>query len=273
MSINGPVQTNQRCTVTFTRHPPIQAAQGVWLPEETDCRSGKLSDRQSVYNGRVAEASSSSNRAAIDLRVEHGRRTRRRLIEVGRELFGTHGYDGTSIGAILDAAGVARGALYHHFASKEALFDTVLTEIIVETADAAAAAARDETDPLQQLHASCRVWLRLAIEPAVRRISLIDGPAVVGWTRLRALDEQYLLGGLNATLRELADDGRLPAGAIELFAHMILASLSEAALFIAFADDPQSALPTGEQTIALLLDRLLSPGVELPSSGSSSRGQ
>src|SRR5438034_9042196 len=84
----------------------------------------KLADHRSVYNPPVN-----------DLRVERGRATRERLIAAGRELFGSHGYEATSIEAVLERAGVKRGGLYHHFDSKKSLFDAVLDRVVADISD------------------------------------------------------------------------------------------------------------------------------------------
>lgn len=195
--------------------------------------------------------------SVADLRVEKGKATRDRLVAAGRELFGERGYDGTSIEAILEAAGVARGALYHHFATKEALFDAVLERLIAEVATTVAEAARPEPDPIDSLRTGCATWLRMALDPAVQRIALLDPPSVVGWARWRELDEQYVLGGLRAGLQRIEDDGRLSTADVDLLAHMLLASLSEAALMVAQAEDPESALTRGQAAFDALLDRLV----------------
>jgi AcrR family transcriptional regulator len=195
----------------------------------------------------------------VDQRIERGRTTRDRLVRAARELFGERGYDGTSIGAVLEASGVARGALYHHFPSKEALFDAVLDQVIAEVAAAAAAAARPRVgdDPVAALQAGCSAWLDLALDPAIQRIALIDPPAVVGWTRWRELDERHTLGGLRANLARIAADGRLPEADVDLLAHMVLAAVTEAALMIARADDPQAAREAGQRAVDTLLTRLV----------------
>jgi AcrR family transcriptional regulator len=191
-----------------------------------------------------------------DLRLEKGKATRDRLIEAGRALFGEQGYEGTSVGAILEAAGVTRGSLYHHFETKEALFDAVLDRVVGEIAAESATAARGATDPVASLRAGCGVWLRMALDPAIQRIALIDPPSVVGWTRWRELDEKHILGGLRVSLRRIADEGRLPPGEVDLLAHMVLAAVNEAALMIARADDPERALASGQAAVDTLLDRL-----------------
>jgi AcrR family transcriptional regulator len=192
-----------------------------------------------------------------DRRIERGRATRERLIAAGRGLFGERGYEGASVAAILAAAGVARGALYHHFATKEELFDAVLERLVAEMAQAVNEAARGADDSVGSLRAGCAAWLEMALDPPLQRIGLIDAPAVVGWTRWRELDERYSLGALRANLRQIADEGRLPADQVDLFAHMVIASVTEAALMIARSDDPQAALDSARAAVDALLDGLL----------------
>ena len=191
-----------------------------------------------------------------DLRLVKGKATRDHLITVARDLFGERGYEATPIGAVLEAAGVARGALYHHFETKEALFDAVLNRVMEDIADAAAEAARAAPDPVASLRAGCTTWLQMALDPAVQRIALLDPPAVVGWSRWREIDEQHVLGGLRATLRQIAAEGRLPATEVDVLAHMVLAAVSEAALLIAGAEDGERALADGQAALDILIDRL-----------------
>jgi AcrR family transcriptional regulator len=132
--------------------------------------------------------------------------SRDRLIQAGRELFGAHGYEATPtpIAAVLEAAGVTRSALYHHFETKQALFDAVLDRVVAEVADTAAQAARAAPDPVASLRAGFAAWLQLALDPGMQRIALLDPLAVVGWTRWREIDEQHILGGLRASMRRIA---------------------------------------------------------------------
>jgi AcrR family transcriptional regulator len=192
-----------------------------------------------------------------DLRSERGKATRDRLIGAGRELFGERGYEATSIEAVLETAGVKRGALYHHFESKQALFDAVLDRVVSDVAEAVAEAARAETDPVESLRAGCAAWLRMALDPAIQRIALLEPPAVVGWTRWRELDEQHILGGMRRNLQLIAADERLPQADVDVLAHMVLAAVNEAALLIARADDPRDALAKGQAAVDTLLGRLV----------------
>jgi AcrR family transcriptional regulator len=193
----------------------------------------------------------------VDGRIERGRATRERLLAAGREQFGAHGYDGASLDAILAAAGVKRGALYHHFESKQELFDAVLDREVAAIAERIAKEAGAVSDPVESLRIGCKAWLRMALDPEVQRIVLLDPPSVVGWSRWRELDEVHTLGGLRRNLELIAERGRLADGDIDLFAHMILASVSEAALLVARADKPRSALKVGEASVESLLAGLV----------------
>ena len=190
-----------------------------------------------------------------DQRIEKGRATRDRLVEAGRDAFGERGYDATSIAEILDAAGVTKGALYHHFDTKAALFDAVLDRVVQEIAEAAADRARRAADPAASLKAGCGAWLEMTLDPAIQRIALLDAAAVVGWARVREIDDRHTLSGMRRNLERLAAQSGLDAD-IDLLAHMVLAAVNEAALFIVRADDPRAALAVGRQAVDALIDRL-----------------
>lgn len=194
-----------------------------------------------------------------DGRRARGDATRERLLGAARGLFGERGYEHTSIEAVLEASGVARGALYHHFPSKTALFDAVLEQVVAELADRATGEARAGSDALENLRTGARSWMRMAQDPAVQRIYLLDPQAAVGWARWRELDERYWLGGLRASFARLAREGRVPAGQERFLAHMLCAVLTEAALFVAYAEDQRSAGEAAEASVELLLDRLVGP--------------
>ena len=195
-----------------------------------------------------------------DLRLDKGKATRGRLVSAARDLFAERGYEGTSIEAVLAVAEVKRGSLYHHFPSKEALFDAVLDGLLRDIADSAATAARAAgTDPIANLRAGCLSWLHMALDDAIQRIVLVDAPSVVGWQRVRDLDKQHALGRLRANLSRVATSVRLPDGQVDIMAHMLLAALGEAALLIARAEDQQAALETATAAVSTLIDRLLSP--------------
>jgi AcrR family transcriptional regulator len=193
----------------------------------------------------------------MDGRIARGEATRERLLVSARAQFGTHGYDGASLDAILAEAGVKRGALYHHYASKQELFEAVVDRVMAEVTERVMRAAGAVPDPLESLRIGCRTWLRAALDPEIQRIVLLDAPAVIGWTRWREIDEQRTLGGLRRNLELIAAQGRLADADIDLLAHMVLASVSEAALLIAGSERPRAALRAGERAVDLMLAGLV----------------
>ena len=192
-------------------------------------------------------------------RVEQGQATRAALIDVATDLFATHGYDGTAIPVVLQAAGVSRGALYHHFESKEALFEAVLTSVEAQVMARIARSASAASDPLDALRRGCAAYLAMCREPVVRQISLVDAPSVIGWQRWREIDEQHAFGLVKATIAALAADGRVKPDLVDVFAHMVLAALLEVALLVAQADEGRLAVRRGQEAIDELLTALLAP--------------
>jgi AcrR family transcriptional regulator len=195
----------------------------------------------------------------MDGRVDRGQMTRQRLIEVATELFADRGYEGTSIEMVLDRAGVSRGSLYHHFPGKDRLFEAVVEAVHAQVGEATLAAASGATDAHGLLRAAELAWIRLAGEPTVRRILLIDAPSVLGWRRWRDIEEQAGLGMLKEVLRQAADAGRVPAELVDQFAHILLATGNEMALVIALADDVAAAQASAEAAVDEFLTRLLQP--------------
>jgi AcrR family transcriptional regulator len=195
--------------------------------------------------------------------VERGEATRTHLVDVATRLFAAHGYDGTSIKAVLTESGLSRGSLYHHFPGKDALFLAVMEEVGLRIGRQVEDAMRAAPDPVAGLRAGCLTWIRLAGDPVVRQVMLIDAPAVLGWERWRELDEQGPLGVIRATLAYASEAGVIERRHVDAFAHIVLAAANEVTLMIARADDPVAALAAGESAVAEFLDRLLPSGDEL----------
>ena len=188
--------------------------------------------------------------------VARGEATRSQLIEVATRLFAAQGYEDTSIDAVLREAGVSRGSLYHHFASKEALFEAVLVDVEAKVGERTLAATAGADGPVAALRAGCLEWIRVAGDPVVQRILLIDAPSVLGWERWRAMGERPL-GFIKAVLQLVADEGRMRPDLVEPLAHVVLAAIDEVALLVARSDDPEAAMRSGSDAIDELLRRLL----------------
>jgi AcrR family transcriptional regulator len=191
--------------------------------------------------------------------VARGAATREHLIAVAMRLFAERGYEGTSIELVLQAAGVSRGSLYHHFNGKDALFEAVLESVEAEIGRRTATATAHAEDARAALREGCRAWVRIAHDPVVQRILLIDAPAVLGWHRWREMDERHALGSIRLALAAIAASGDLQVELVDMFAHMLLAAMNEIALVIATADDSEAATHTGTAAVDEFVDRLLRP--------------
>jgi AcrR family transcriptional regulator len=188
-------------------------------------------------------------------RADRAAATRARVIAIARRMFAANGFRNTTIEAVQAEGRLSRGALYHHFTSKEQLFEAVYELVEDETAEKLGAAARGAEDPLR---AGCAAWLELARDADTRQITLIDGPAVIGWDRWSRTEDRRGLGLLQRALTAEAQRGRLDPELVDPVAHIMLASLIELGLMISRAEDPVEAQQRAERALDLLLGRLLS---------------
>ena len=171
-------------------------------------------------------------------KAEQSLQTRAALIAAARELFAQRGYAHVGTEEIVRAAGVTRGALYHHFEGKRELFEAVYEELERELVEEVAKAAELETsNPLEVLRIGARAFLDASEDPAVQRIALIDAPAVLGWARWREIGMRYGLGVVQAVLQAALDAGLIEDQPVEPLAHMLLGAIDEGAMLVARADD------------------------------------
>jgi len=194
--------------------------------------------------------------------VARGEATRAQLIAIATRMFADRGYEDTSIEAVLREAGVSRGSLYHHFPSKEALFEAAAEDVETNVGVQTVAAADGITEPVAALRAGFLAWIRLAGDPVVRRILLIDAPSVLGWERWRAMEERHALGLIRLVLQAVAEEGRLRPELVGTLAHVLLASVNEVALLVARSDDKEAAMEAGADAIDEMLRRLFSRPAE-----------
>ncbi|MFF9146925.1 TetR/AcrR family transcriptional regulator [Streptomyces sp. NPDC014861] len=183
-------------------------------------------------------------------RAEQRAATRRALLDEGRRGFAADGYHHVVLAEVARAAGVTKGAAYHHFDSKAGLFRAVVAEVQRELGERVATAADRHDDPWEQLRAGCRAFLDAGSDPAVRRILLVDAPTVLGWDEWRALDEESSARHLTEALTTLAEAGVIADQPVEPLARLLSGAMNEAALWIARGGDPRAT--------AASLDRLLS---------------
>jgi AcrR family transcriptional regulator len=182
--------------------------------------------------------------------------TRRALIDAGRRLFAERGFANAGQEEIVERAGVTRGALAHHFGTKVGLFRAVVETLETELAEHIATAAMLGDDPMAQLRLGCLAFLDAALDPAVRRIVLVDAPAVLGWQAWRELDTTYGLGLVSEALEHCMEAGLVSPRPVQPLAHILLAALNEAAMLVADAPDPVATRAAVGLEVEHFLDRL-----------------
>src|SRR5687768_14415445 len=207
----------------------------------------------------IGGASATCHPPHVSLRAEHVRQTRAALVAAARRLFGEQGYASTSVEQVAAEAGVTIGALYHHFATKTALFETVFEEVHVELLEASGRAAAKGTDPLDQLARAFESWLDAVLEPAVQRIAITDATGVLGLERYTELDEQYAFGAIVAALKAAKASGDLQVKDPETVARLLLGALTRGGMLIANATDPKRTRNAVARSLRELLAGLTAP--------------
>jgi AcrR family transcriptional regulator len=182
--------------------------------------------------------------------------TREALIEAALALFAERGYADVGTEEIVARAKVTRGALYHHFEDKRDLFRAVFERVEADLMERIGATMGGADSPWELMVAGMRSFLDACEEPAVKRISLTDAPAVLGWVEWREIDNRHGLGLTRAALEGAVAAGVLRPIAVEPMAHLLVAALSEAAFVIANAAQPRKARAEVEQALLQLVEGL-----------------
>lgn len=184
--------------------------------------------------------------------------TRARLLSVARRRFGARGYAATSVDELVRRAGVTKGAFYHHFADKPALFRAVFEETERQLVATAAAGAHG-ADARGRFRTGCLAFLEASLAPDVQRIVLHDAPAVLGWVTVREIGWRYGLALIETGLRQAMRDGRTTRRPTRALAHLLFATLCESAMVVARAPKPRRALALVRREVDGLVTALLRP--------------
>jgi AcrR family transcriptional regulator len=186
-------------------------------------------------------------------KLEQSQATRAALIKNARKLFARLGYAATDIETVARRTRVTRGALYHHFKDKQDLFSAVFDLEEQKLAQIIGEAAVAQPGTWDGMLAGCNAFLDACLDPSVQRIVLIDALAVLGWERWREIDTKYNLRLVTAALQAAMDQKIIARGPIYSLAHLLIGALTEAAIFIAHADDkPAARREVGENVSQLL---------------------
>jgi AcrR family transcriptional regulator len=192
--------------------------------------------------------------------AERSASTRAALLAAARDLFAERGFAGAGREEIVRRAGVTRGALQHHFGDKEGLFRSVYEQVEGEVMHGIATAAMSAVDPLEQLRLGCDAYLDAALDPGVRRICIIDAPAVLLPSVRHEIGGRHAAGMVREVLAAAMDAGRVAPQPVDSLAHALLAAVMAAAEYVALADDHEAARADAGATIEQLISGLESTG-------------
>jgi AcrR family transcriptional regulator len=159
------------------------------------------------------------------------------ILKAGRRLFGERGFAATTIDDIAEAAQVAKGAVYHHFATKEAVFAAVFDAVSGDLVADIDRAVRTERDVLAAMVAGTQHYFAACAKGPACQIILRDGPAVLGWERWREIDAQHFGGKIPRALAAAMDAGLIARQPIEPLARLLLGAVTEAAVACAGRSD------------------------------------
>ena len=224
------------------------------MSDHPDARKG----RPGRYTGGMDNAPD-PGRGTSSLRDEQVAQTRAALIAAGRHLFGRDGYAATSVEDLAREARVTTGALYHHFRTKTALFETVFEQVHIGLLTAAADAAAGAPGEIEALARGFEAFLDSMLVPEVQRICITDAPAVLGLARFTELDERYAFATLAGELRAAIAAGRLQAEDPETLARLLLGALTRGSMLIAGSADARQTRDRVVRVIRALLTGLAQP--------------
>jgi AcrR family transcriptional regulator len=193
----------------------------------------------------------------MNKRAEQKLTTSQRILSAATRMFAQQGFEETSIESLLEELQISRGALYHHFDSKEKIFRAAFEAVESDIEAAIVNATRGITDPVEALQTGCDTFLKMVRDEPVRRIVLIDAPTVLGWQQWREIDAQHGFGLLKRSLQAAAAEGRIRPELIDIYGHILLASVMETALVIARVNNSAAAIRNGRAAITELIGKLL----------------
>jgi AcrR family transcriptional regulator len=186
--------------------------------------------------------------------AERTEATREALIAAARRLFTERGYENVGTEEIVRAAGVTRGALYHHFGDKASLLDAVYARIEAESTERVARVVlgSDLHSPLDAMKAGIEAFLEECAQPELRQIAHHAAPAVLGWERRREVGAANGLGLIEASLTAAIEAGEIREVPVKPTAHLLMGALDEAAMLLARDERPEARAEVTDVLVTLL---------------------
>jgi AcrR family transcriptional regulator len=161
---------------------------------------------------------------------ERREKTKGAVVKAARRIFGERGFAVTTMDDIASGARVAKGAVYHHFKTKEELFGTVFDQVSRDLVVEIDRIARTEKDVLSAIAAGTEAYFAACSKGATGQIILRDGPAVLGWERWREIDARHFGGKLPRAIEVAIEKGLIARQPVEPLARLLLGAMTEAAV-------------------------------------------
>jgi AcrR family transcriptional regulator len=178
------------------------------------------------------------------------------ILKAGRRLFGEQGFAATTMDDIAEAARVAKGAVYHHFATKETVFEAVFDQVSRDLVLEIDRAARTERDVLAAMVTGTQHYFAACAKGDTCQIILRDGPAVLGWEHWREIDARHFGGKIPRALAAAMDAGLIARQPVEPLARLLLGAVTEAAVACAGRSDVLKAGGEYSRAFKSLLEAL-----------------
>lgn len=186
-------------------------------------------------------------------RQEYSLSTRRALLDSAATLFAERGYAGTSLDEVVAAAAVTKGALYHHYSGKQAVFEAVLEQVEADAVAQITAQVRREKDPWQKALVGVRSFLDICQEQSYRRIVMQEGPVALGYDRWREIEERNTFGLVRDIVRAVLQQYDVDESILETFSRLFFGAMSTAGMSVSQSDTPEKVSQEVQTVIALML--------------------
>ncbi|MEU3271838.1 TetR/AcrR family transcriptional regulator [Saccharomonospora sp. NPDC006951] len=197
-------------------------------------------------------------------REEYSESTRSALVESAIALFTTRGYAGTSLDEIAKRTKVTKGALYHHFSGKQAVFEAAFDAVETDVKGRLEKILSGPEKPWDRALNGLREFISSCLDPAYQRIAIHEAPVVMGWQRWKEAEDRYSFGLIRSSLQDLIDAGEIMNVPVELTSRLLFGALSSAATEIAGSPDPEQVGRQVETVILSLLHQVRQPASPAP---------
>ncbi len=198
--------------------------------------------------------------SGVSRRAQYSASTKRALVDQAAKLFTQQGYAATSLDAIVGSARVTKGALYHHFSGKQAVFEAVFEKLESDAASRILKALKGSRDPWEKALIGLRSFLEIVQDPGYQRVVIQEGPAVLGHERSREQQDRSSFGIVQDMVRSVFETStyELSDELLDTFSRIFVGAMSAAGETVSTATDPKAAVAQVETAFGFILAGLRS---------------